>query len=109
MAQLRRNAPKMLGCRTAQIIVYTYIYSLLRSIYLCFRLIYYLRPSFSLIPINGRTSDSDPGSHCRLFYFPPLPTTVRALHCHREKISALSSLVDSRRTLCLPTLHALSS
>ena len=28
---------------------------------------------------------------------PPLPTTVRALHFFREKTSALSSLVDSRR------------
>ena len=28
---------------------------------------------------------------------PPLPTTVRVLHFCREKISALSSLVDSRR------------
>ena len=28
---------------------------------------------------------------------PPLPTAVRALHFYREKISALSSLVDSRR------------
>ena len=27
----------------------------------------------------------------------PLPITVRALHSYREKISALSSLVDSRR------------
>ena len=27
----------------------------------------------------------------------PLPTTVRALHFYREKISALSFLVDSRR------------
>ena len=27
----------------------------------------------------------------------PLPTTVRALHFYREKISGLSSLVDSRR------------
>ena len=27
----------------------------------------------------------------------PLPTTLRALHFYREKISALSSLVDSRR------------
>ena len=27
----------------------------------------------------------------------PLPTTVRALHFYRKKISALSSLVDSRR------------
>ena len=29
--------------------------------------------------------------------FPTLPTTVRALHLYREKISPLSSLVDSRR------------
>ena len=28
---------------------------------------------------------------------PPLPSTVRALHFFRDKISALSSLVDSRR------------
>ena len=28
---------------------------------------------------------------------PPLPTTVRALHFYREKISARCSLVDSRR------------
>ena len=28
---------------------------------------------------------------------PPLPTTVRALHLYRGNISALSSLVDSRR------------
>ena len=32
---------------------------------------------------------------------PPLPTTVRALHFYREKISALSSLVDSRRIVPL--------
>ena len=31
--------------------------------------------------------------------FPPIPTTVRALHFYREKISALSSLVDSRRNV----------
>ena len=28
---------------------------------------------------------------------PPLPSTVRALHFYREKISSLSSLVDPRR------------
>ena len=28
---------------------------------------------------------------------PPLPTTVRALHFYREKISALSALLDSSR------------
>ena len=31
----------------------------------------------------------------------PLPTTVRALHFYREKISALSSLVDSRRIVLI--------
>ena len=30
---------------------------------------------------------------------PPVPTTVRALHFYRDKISALSSLVDSRRIM----------
>ena len=39
---------------------------------------------------------------------PPLLTTVRALHFYREKISAISSLVDSRR-IVLSTLGALSS
>ena len=32
---------------------------------------------------------------------PPLPTTVRALHFYREKLSALSSLVHSRRIIVL--------
>ena len=50
-------------------------------------------PFYSLPP----SRNSDPGSHSRLFS--PLPTTVRALHFYREKISALSSLVDSRRLL----------
>ena len=53
--------------------------------------IYYLPLLFSLPP----SLNSDPGSHGRLFF--PLSTTVRALHFYREKISALSSLVDSRR------------
>ena len=48
---------------------------------------------FSLPAINSR--NSDPGSLSRLF--PPLPATVRALHFYREKISAISSLDDSRR------------
>ena len=48
--------------------------------------------------------------HSRLVY--PIPTrTVRALHFYRDKASALSSLVDSRRnvattTAVLPTLGA---
>ena len=41
--------------------------------------------------------------------FPPLPTTVRALHFYREKISALSSLVDSRRIVLTHARGALSS
>ena len=41
------------------------------------------------------TRNSDPGSYSRLFS--PLPTTARALHLHREKGSAGSPLVDSRR------------
>ena len=57
-----------------------------------FHPIYYLRPSVSLsllvvTQIRGHIAGSSP----------PLPTTVRALHFYREKISALSSLVDSRR------------
>ena len=58
-----------------------------------FRPIYYLRPSCSLpLPrvvtqIRGHIAGSSP----------PIPTTVRALHFYRGNISALSSLVDSRR------------
>ena len=58
---------------------------------------------FSLPP----SRNSDPGSHSSLF--PPLPTTVRALHCCREKISALSSLVDSRRIVPTHARGALSN
>ena len=57
---------------------------------------------FSLPP----SRNSDTGSHSRLFS--PLATTVRALHFYCEKISALSSLVDSRRIgtyyTCKPTM-----
>ena len=54
--------------------------------------IYYLRLSFHLslivvTQIRGHIAGSSP----------PLPTTVRALHFYREKISALPSLVNSRR------------
>ena len=59
-----------------------------------FRPIYYLRPYFSLslslivvIQIRGHIAGSP---H-------PLPTTVRALHFYHDKISALSSRVDSGR------------
>ena len=50
-------------------------------------------PFYSLPP----SRNSDPGSHTVAGSCPRLPTTVRALHFYREKISALSSLVDSRR------------
>ena len=50
---------------------------------------------FSLPLINSR--NSDPGSHGKLFS--PLLTMVLALHSYPEKISALSSLVDLRRTV----------
>ena len=53
--------------------------------FIIFALLFSLPPSRSL----------DPGSRSRLFS--PLPITVRALHCYREKISALSPLVDSSR------------
>ena len=55
--------------------------------------IYYLRPSILspsyvvVTQIRGHIAGSSP----------PLPTTVGALHFYREKISALSSLVDTRR------------
>ena len=52
-------------------------------------------PFFSIFPllivvaqIRGHIAGSSP---------PPLPTTVRALHFCREKISAISSLAISRR------------
>ena len=42
---------------------------------------------------------TDPRSHTRLFS-PAVTSTVRALHFYRDKISAFSSLVDSRRMVC---------
>ena len=63
------------------------------SFFFFFHPIYYLRPySLSLLvvtQIRGHIAGSSP----------PLPTAVRALHFYREKISALSSLVDSRRIM----------
>ena len=51
---------------------------------------------FALLFPLPLTRNSNPGSHSRLFFPSPL-RTVRALHFYREKISALSPLVDSRR------------
>ena len=60
-----------------------------------FHPIYYIRPfNISLLvvtQIRGHISSSSP----------PLPNTVRALHFYREKISALSSLVDTRRIVLI--------
>ena len=57
-----------------------------------FHPIYYLRPSIlSLLIVVTQIRGHIAGSS------PPLPTTVRALHFYREKISALSFVVDSRR------------
>ena len=61
-----------------------------------FRLVHFI---FALLFSLPPDRNSDPGSHSRLFSH--LPNMVRALHCalhfYREKTSALSSLVDSRR------------
>ena len=68
--------------------------------YIFFHAIYYLRP-LVLLPLSR---NSDPGSHrARLF-----STRARALHLnfYREKDSALSSLVDSRRIV---PIHAMIS
>ena len=63
--------------------IYTYIYTR----YILFSSPFY---SFSLVvvtQIRGHIAGSSP----------PLPTAVRALHFYREKVPALSPLVDSRR------------
>ena len=54
---------------------------------------YYLRPYIISLLVVTQIR----GSRSRLFS--PLSSTVRALHFYREKISALSSLVDSRRVV----------
>ena len=67
-----------------------YIYIILLGIYFPSHLLSSPFCSLSLLivtQIRGHIAGS----------FPPLPATVRALHFYREKISALSSLVDSRR------------
>ena len=58
---------------------------------------------FALLVLLPLGRSSDPGSHSRLFS--PFLITVRALHFYREKDSALSTLVNSRRIA--PT-HAIS-
>ena len=51
--------------------------------------------------------NSDPRSHTKLFY--PPSTAVRALHFFREKISALSSLIDPPAPRIVLTTHAMRS
>ena len=61
--------------------------------------------TFALLVLLLYSRSSDPGSHCRSFS--PLPSrdlALLALHFYREKLSALPSLVDSRRIV--PT-HAI--
>ena len=59
--------------------------------HLIYYLLFYLRPSILSLLVVTQIRGHIAGSS------PPLPTTVRALHFYRENISALSSLVDSRR------------
>ena len=68
-----------------------------------FHPISYLRPNFSpsllvivVTQIRGHIAGSSP----------PIPTTVRALHFYREKILAVSSLVDSRRIVLTHARHS---
>ena len=65
-----------------------------------FHPIYYLRPSILSLLVATQIRGHIAGSSS------PLPTTVRALHFDREKMSALSSLVGSRRIVLT---HARSS
>ena len=65
--------------------------SRVKTFFLFFFPFIFFTPSFSLsllvvIQIRGQVAGSSP----------LLPTTVRALHFYRDKISALSFLVDSR-------------
>ena len=62
--------------------------------------IYYLCPSILSILVVTQIRGHIAGSS------PPLPTAVRALHFYREKLSALSCLVDSRRIVLPYTRHS---
>ena len=89
---------------TSKYIIYTHVYIPGMYIYiyfLFFHPIYYLRPSILSLQlvvtqIRGHIAGSSP----------PLPTAVRALHFYREKLSALSCLVDSRRIVLPYTRHS---
>ena len=78
---------------------------MIHIIYICFFIPFSI---FAFIFSLPPSRNSDSGSHRKFFY--PLPTTARALHSYREKISRVSSLVVSRGSCaCVPTLGALSN
>ena len=62
--------------------------------------------SLCLLVVYGITQLRGHISVSSTVLLPPLPITVRALHFYREKISALSSVVDSHR---IGLTHARSS
>ena len=66
--------------------------------------IYYLRPS---TPAPSLVVTQIRGHESRIFF--PFPTAVGALHFYREKCSAFSSLVDSRRIVPTHATYALSA
>ena len=72
--------------------------------YYYFRIFFTPCMIFALLCPLPPSRNSDPGSPSRHF-FSTLPTTVRALHLHRQKTSALSSLVDSRHFKESPVSH----
>ena len=69
----------------------TFFFDLSLSFFIFFHLIYFLRPFGLSLLVVTQIRGHIAGSSL------PLPATVRALRFHREKISALSSLTDSRR------------
>ena len=85
-ARFRRD----LGDEAAKFHIRGPIHTILLFFIFYFHPIYYLRPSIlsllAVTQIRGLIAGSS-----------PLPTTVRSLHFYREKISALRSLVGSRR------------
>ena len=67
-----------------------------------FHPIYYLRPSI-LSPSYFNSRNSDPGSHTSRLFSPPTHYDSCLAYFYREKISALASLVDSRRIVLTHT------
>ena len=57
---------------------------------------------FAIVVLLPPSRNLDPGSHSKRLF--PLPTTVRAFRFYREKDSAFSSLVDSRRIVPTHTI-----